>query len=231
MSIHWVTRDDAPRVVKRMVIKTNVVLDVGPGLRPQSYFKPRIHLCVEPYLPYIERLTSLLYDDEFNRIIFLNGTWQNVFRLLPDKSVDSIFALDVIEHMEKEEGIAFLKDTERLARRQILIHTPLGFYPQSYDDNHNTDRYGMQGGYWQTHRSGWLPGDFGTDWELVCCERYHLVDENNYPLATPFGAIWAFRNFEARKRTVLRPTRLRLLAWKYIPHSVRAGLKSVFRQR
>jgi hypothetical protein len=110
--------------------------------------------------------------------------------------VDSVFALDVIEHMEKEEGLQFLKEAERVARKQILVYTPLGFYPQSYEDKNKLDRWQMGGGYWQTHRSGWNPEDFGEDWELICCKEYHFLDENEQPLEKPFGAIWAFRTFE-----------------------------------
>jgi hypothetical protein len=114
--------------------------------------------------------------------------------ILPSKSVDSVFALDVIEHLEKADGLRFLQQAERVARRQIVIFTPLGFFPQSYEDPDKPDRWGMQGGYWQTHRSGWLPEDFSEDWELVCFESYHLVDQDEQPLEKPFGAIWAFRN-------------------------------------
>jgi hypothetical protein len=125
-------------------------------------------------------------------------------KILPDKSVDSVFALDVIEHMEKEDGLKFLKEAERVARQQIMIYTPLGFYPQTYDDPDKSDRWGMGGGYWQTHRSGWSPEDFGEGWELICCKEYHFIDEDEQLLEKPFGAIWAFRNFgetlqEARK--------------------------------
>ena len=116
--------------------------------------------------------------------------------LLVTKSVDTVFALDFIEHLGKSDGLAFLQEAERVARRQVVVYCPLGFYPQTYDDREKPDRWGMDGGFWQTHRSGWQAEDFGDNWELVCCEAYHFVDENDQPLEKPFGAIWAFRDLE-----------------------------------
>ena len=117
-------------------------------------------------------------------------------KLFPAKSVDSVFALDMIEHLEKEEGHKLLEQAERIARRQIIVFTPFDFYPQPYDDSNNRDRWGMEGGYWQAHRSGWRPEDFGEGWEFVCCEAYHFVDHHDQQLDKPFGAIWAIRNLE-----------------------------------
>lgn len=75
MSVTWVTRDEALGVVKGKVARTEVVLDVGPGIRPQSYFRPHVHICVEPYLPYISRLRKQVGNDPV--YVFLNCTWQH----------------------------------------------------------------------------------------------------------------------------------------------------------
>ena len=194
MKVTWMTRQESHAVVQGKVVQTEVVLDIGPGIRPQGYFKPRIHICVEPYLPYIERLKQNIRDDA--AYVFQNCTWDKAMKLLPERSVDTIFALDVLEHFEKEEGLRFLEEAVRVARRQIIIFTPLGFYPQTYDGANNQDRWGMKGAYWQAHRSGWRPEDFEDDWELVCCKQYHFIDENGKPFKKPFGAIWAFRNLD-----------------------------------
>ena len=59
------------------------------------------------------------------RFVPFNGTWDQVLPLMPDASVDSVFALDVIEHMEKDDGLKFLREAERVARCQVMIFTPL----------------------------------------------------------------------------------------------------------
>jgi hypothetical protein len=197
MKVTWASKEEVDALVRELVAQTQVVLDIGPGIRPQTYFRPRVHICVEPYLPYIEQLRKVVADDPI--YVFLNCTWDTAMKLLPSKSVDSVIALDVIEHFEKFAGFEFLEQAERVARRQIVIYTPLDFYPQTYHDSNRVDRWGMEGGYWQAHRSGWLPEDFGDGWELICCEAYHFVDQYEQPLDRPFGAIWGFRNLKTKE--------------------------------
>jgi hypothetical protein len=192
MNLTWLSKEEINEVVNQKFIQTNILLDIGSGICPQSFVKPEVHICVEPYLPYIEKLQQEGVNE--GKYVFLNCTWEVAMKLLPDNSVDSVFAIDSIEHLEKEDGLKFLKEAERVARQQVVIYTPLGFYPQSYEDPNKADRWEMGGGFWQTHRSGWHPEDFGENWELIGCKEYHFFDENDQPLEKPFGVIWAFHN-------------------------------------
>ena len=198
MKVTWMTRQESHAVVLGKMVQTEVVLDIGPGIRPQAYFRPRVHICVEPYLPYIERLRQDTGGDA--AYVFLNGTWDSAMKFLPERSVDTVFALDVLEHFEKEDGRRFLEEAARVARCQVIVFTPLGLYPQAYDESNNQDRWGMEGAYWQAHRSGWYPEDFEEEWELLCCKEYHFVDEHEHALKVPFGAIWAFRNLDGQAK-------------------------------
>jgi hypothetical protein len=204
MGVKWVERDKLDRMAKEKVIKVHTVLDIGSGIRPQSFFRPKVHICVEPYLPYLESLQSKVANDP--RYIFINCTWDAAMKNMLPKSVDTVFAIDFIEHLDKDEGYAFLRESERVARRQIVLMTPLGLYPQTYDDPNKPDRWGMHGGFWQTHRCGWHVEDFDDNWELLCCKDRHLIDENDQPLEEPIGAIWAFRNFN-------EPSSLTMNSW------------------
>src|SRR5271157_339872 len=203
MNIAWYDRDELFKYAEEKIIPSGIVLDVGAGIRPQPYFTSNVHMIIEPYLPYIKQLQSM--DAGISRKIYLNETWDKAMPLIPDKSVDSIFALDVIEHFTKEMGIKFLKEAERIARSQIIIFTPLGFYPQSYT-NDKIDRWGMEGGVWQSHLSGWLPEDFGEGWDILACKHFHLVDQYEQILDDPFGAFWAIRTFNTK--TVPQENRL-----------------------
>ena len=110
----WVDRDDAiaEATIRGLVMPARSVLDIGTGIRPQMLVTPRLHICVEPYQPYIERLrTQAPKDREF---VYLTWTWDEVLPLLPDDSVDVVFALDVIEHLEKDEGLKLLHDAKRI---------------------------------------------------------------------------------------------------------------------
>ena len=188
--VEWVSHAEAHSgaAIRPYLEDARVVVDIGPGIRPQTILSPATHICVEPFEPYVEKLREQVGDDP--RFVFLNATWQRVLPLMPDRSVDSVVALDLIEHLRRAEGERLLKHLVRVARQQAVVFTPLGFYPQSYRRG-ETDRWGMKGGRWQTHRSGWTPDDFGPEWHVVACEDFHVVDENEDPLAEPFGAFWA----------------------------------------
>ena len=202
MGTIWVRREAAARIVEARVAHSEVALDVGPGIRPQAFFRPAVHICAEPFLPYVERMRELHQGDE--RFVYLNCTWERALGLFPDKALDSVFALDVIEHLDKDEGRALLREAVRVAREQVVIHTPLGFFPQHHPPESNRDRWGMEGGDWQDHRSGWLPEDFEGDWDFVCCRQFHFLDHHDVPLAEPVGAFWAFLNLGAESRRLAR---------------------------
>jgi Methyltransferase domain len=189
--VEWVRRDEAHSgdALRPYLEPARVVVDVGPGIRPQTILSPEIHVCVEPYRPYVAKLREITGDDP--HFVFLTATWDRVLPLMPDDSVDSVVALDVIEHLERRQGKKLLAEARRIARQQVIIFTPLGFYDQSYSEDRATDAWGMEGVYWQTHRSGWTPDDFSEDWHIVACSDFHTVNEDQVPLDEPFGAFWA----------------------------------------
>jgi hypothetical protein len=79
----WMSREQAlDGAVIRAAIKPAVsVVDVGSGINPQSLVTARIHICVDPFLPYLERLRQDFGQD---RIVLLHATWDKVLPLLPD---------------------------------------------------------------------------------------------------------------------------------------------------
>ena len=198
----YVARADALEIVGARVKDADVVLDLGSGIMPQPFVKrPLLHLCVDAHRPYLERLKSDVGTDP--RYLFLNGRWDEVMPMLPDDSVDSVFALDFIEHLEKEDGLRMLREAERVARLQVVVYTPNGFFPQTHQPG-SPDRWGLDGGSWQTHRSGWTAEDFGDRWSFVISPDFILLDEHNAPLETPMGALWAIRDLgEAKERRYL----------------------------
>jgi hypothetical protein len=202
MNVAYVPRQQAHDTVTALVRDAEVVLDLGAGIRPQEFVpKPMLHICVDAHRPYLERAKRETGDDP--RYVFLNATWNQVLPMLPDKSVDSVFALDFIEHLEKEDGFRMLREAERVARVQVVVYTPDGFFPQQHEPG-APDRWGLDGGTWQTHRSGWSIEDFGEEWQFVVSPDYIQLDEHNQPLAEPMGAIWALRNLgEPRERRYL----------------------------
>lgn len=124
------------------------VLEIGPGVRPMQWYEPDEYEAWEPYEPYVKKLRAAGYKT-------VNMAADGL-RQLENDSWEQVIALDVIEHMDRRQGLDFLYHAMRIATDQVVIYTPMGFLEQ------NDDGWGLGGDYWQTHRSGWVPKDFET---------------------------------------------------------------------
>ncbi len=234
MVVTHVSRNEALAEVGKRIPDVEVVLDLGAGICPQPFIKkPYVHICVDAHRPYVERLKREVADDP--KYVFINGPWEEVISTFPDKSVDTVFALDFIEHLEKPDGLRMLREAERVARCQVVVHTPLGLFPQSYDDPEKPDRWGMDGGKWQTHRSGWDLEDFSDEWEFVVCTDFIHHDEDDQLMEHPMGAFWAIRNLgiaEHRRYDVIEDKSASLHLKKALEHSLPPsafrGIRSVW---
>jgi hypothetical protein len=228
--IRWAPKEQLPGLVCCMVRNSDIVLDVGSGIKPQTLIWPKLHICVEVDDEYVRCLRERLAGSP--RYLVIQSTWESALRVMPSKSVDTVVALDFIEHLSKEHGCAFIAEAERVARKQVVLFTPLGYFPQTYEDVAAEDWWGMHGGRWQTHRSGWFPADFSEDWEILACRDYHTVDQYG-PLAEPIGCMWAIRTFddappELRGRLELR-LRRQVLVNRYLPSRCRSALGRIKR--
>jgi hypothetical protein len=175
-----------------------VVLDVGCGIRPQPIVVPEVHVCCEPYGEYVARLQADVAARDDRAWLVLQADWAQAVALFPPRSVDTVFLLDVIEHLDKETSLRLLRATERIAREQVVVFTTLGFLPQHHPDGR--DAWGMGGGTWQEHRSGWEPADFGPGWEVLVAHDFHTHDNKGRPHAAPHGALWAIYEARAERR-------------------------------
>lgn len=129
------------------LIEVDTVLDIGPGIRPMGWYTPERHICVEPHGPYADMLYRAGYE------VWRVPALVALANAEPG-SIDAIYMLDVIEHMEREEGEEALRLAQALSPKQIVVATPVGFLPQ------HGDQWGLGGEHWQEHRSGWVPADF-----------------------------------------------------------------------
>lgn len=120
------------------------ILDVACGLSLKSKFIPaqiRVGIDIhEPYFDHIE--TDVPY-------VVMKYDVRKLDEITMPKSFDLVLALDIIEHVEKDEAIKLIKDCERVARKAVILETPNGYIPQ------NIDIQGHGGDEWQTHRCGW----------------------------------------------------------------------------
>jgi len=128
------------------------ILEAGCGqgnISRSRYFPAKIplRLGVEIFEPYARTALS-------------RGSYDSVLRgdvralPLKDKSVDCVLCVEVIEHMPKDEGVALIKEFERVARHQVVVSTtdiPL----KPLDERTATD-----GNMAMYHQARWKPHEF-----------------------------------------------------------------------
>nr|WP_315187119.1 hypothetical protein [uncultured Albidiferax sp.] len=185
----YCSRDLLHGVATSFLLPANVCLDIGPGVRPQRMLSCPVHLLVEPYRGYAEKL-SIAYPDK--PVFCLDGL--AYLREAFNKSVDTVFLLDVIEHLEKNDGHQLLEQALRVARKQVVVFTPVGFMPQHYSDSEPWE--GVTHTDLQNHRSGWLPEEFANAVHVVC-EDYHSSSKQT------FGAFYSIIDATVKKKSRL----------------------------
>lgn len=161
-----------------------IVLDIGCGIRPQTLFVPQVHICADPHKEYLEHLP--LSNDRV--WILLNCDWAQALQVL-FSPIDTVFLLDVIEHLDKAEGLWLLSLTQERVRKQIIIYTPHGYLEQKHPDG--KDAWGFNGGKWQEHKSGWTTEDFGAGWVTNVLGGIIRADNKGTPLSPPRDALEA----------------------------------------
>ena len=121
----------------------NTILDLGCGSNsPMGYFKKKIKrlVGVDLFVPSINlSLASKLHHEYHEINILLSSDY------FEENSFDCVALIDVIEHLEKKDGINLIKQMEKIAKKKIIIFTPNGFLEQKPFD----------GNEYQRHVSGW----------------------------------------------------------------------------
>lgn len=102
---------------------------------------------VDLFLPVIESGQKNKIHDKYELLNVMD-----VDEKFADKSFDCVMAMDLIEHLTKEDGLLFLEKINKIARKKIIIYTPNGFLKQDACD----------GNPYQEHRSGWTAEEMGS---------------------------------------------------------------------
>lgn len=73
------------------------------------------------------------------------------------RSFDIVFLGDTIEHLNKDDGGKLLLDAEYIARKQVLVSTPVGFRKSLRKGRRGQDSVEA---LLMKHKSSWLPQEF-----------------------------------------------------------------------
>jgi len=130
--------------LKKELSSCNSVLDLGCGHNSLiRYCDIPFKIGVELFEPYVEESKKKGIHNQY-----IKGDITEVD--FEPKSFDAVVAIDVLEHLLKEEGHDLIKKMEKWARKKIVILTPNGYI-------HNDI---VNGNSLQEHKSGWSAEEF-----------------------------------------------------------------------
>lgn len=143
-------------------------LDIGcGGTSPMRFVRGLRVTGLDGYPPALEEARkSGTHDD------YVLGNVTRLGEAFPNRKFDACVALDLIEHLQKEDGRRLFDEMERLARKRVVIATPNGFLPQK-----------SKNGDLQEHLSGWTADEmrergykvFGMYGPKSLRGEYHLI--------------------------------------------------------
>lgn len=128
--------------LQRELTGCQTVLDLGCGPSSPIRNLPRdFHsVGIDIFEKSIEESKEKCIHDEY----FVMDTLDIEQKFQPN-SFDCVIAIDLIEHLKKEDGIELIRLMEKMAKKKVVIFTPNGFlFQQEHDGN-----------LWQIHKSGW----------------------------------------------------------------------------
>jgi len=126
-------------LMKRELFDCKTVLDLGCGCNsPIQYCNVPFSVGVELFEPYLQESKKKSIHNEY-----INADIRKIE--FKTKSFDAVMAIDVLEHLTKEEGYELIRKMEKWGSKKIIIFTPNGLVWQDGYDNNSL----------QEHKSGW----------------------------------------------------------------------------
>ncbi len=127
--------------LRRLLQGCSHVLDVGCGyLSPLRFLGLEHSVGIDGYAPDLEKAKNRQTHKEF-----VLGDIRELPQKFKSKQFDACVALDVIEHLPKEDGYKLIESMQAVAKRRIIFLTPNGFLPQRSQERDDL----------QQHLSGW----------------------------------------------------------------------------
>ena len=137
-------------LVQKHIEKKDSVLDLGCGIMSVTYdIQCRSILGVDAWYPYV----NLNKNRHHVLCMELN---QDTMEYFLNDSFNVVIALDFVEHLNtKEDGFHMIKHMERIARKKVIVFTPIGFEPM--DDG---ELWAKGNPKYQSHKCGFTEDEF-----------------------------------------------------------------------
>ena len=135
------------------LLECDTLWDVGAGIRPVNWYKPKRHICVEPHGTYRKKLKDAGYD-----VLGLTAQEFANRAIHEGKYLEQVVILDVVEHLSRPDAERVIHDLAFQVHKQLVVYTPVGFLEQDFNEGVE-DGWGLDGYEWQRHRCGFLPDD------------------------------------------------------------------------
>jgi len=147
--------------------RSESILDIGCGKGgPMENINKRgkFHtMGVDIFAPYLKECKAKGVHQEYVLCDIKNLPLRN-------KSFDIVLCIEGIEHLEKEDGRKLIQAMEKIARRQVIISTPVGVWRQKDIDK--------QLNPYQKYRAVWFPDELRSlGYKVRGCAVRKLCDE------------------------------------------------------
>ena len=128
--------------LQKSLLNCSTILDVGCGSNSpiKNLSTNHYSVGVDIFEPWLNKSEVEKIHDKYYKLDVLK--LDSKFK---EKSFDCVIALDLIEHLTKEQGYELLEKMEKIAKKRIVIFTTNGYNPQHESDNNP----------WNVHKSGW----------------------------------------------------------------------------
>lgn len=166
------SNDQLINYLHSIVEEGSTLLDLGCG--PKLYSSPFINRC--------SRILTIDAWPDVNPDIVANLETDNILEVVNNEQFDYVLMLDFIEHLDKQSGLRLIDNVKKIAKKKIILLTPL---EEIWDDNHknvNDPSLWCYGNNFDLHKSLWFNSDFEgwTNLNLPGLSSY-FVGEYNVP--------------------------------------------------
>lgn len=155
------------------------VLDIGCGTAPtMRELAVKRSVGVEGYPPFSEQAKKENLQDEL-----VECDVRDISKHFAPSQFDACVALDLIEHLTKEDGLKLIRSMEIVAKKRVIFFTPSGFLPQKHAANDDL----------QAHLSGWEAAEMkGLGYKVIGLLGPKKLRGEYHKLKNHPTLLWAF---------------------------------------